>query len=49
MAVLKTRCPGTTRNRRTRAAVELEDRRGEKEQEEGEKEYSGLRRLQEDS
>ena len=37
MAVLNTRCPGTTRNRRTRAAVALEDNRGEKEQEEGEK------------
>ena len=47
MAVLNTRCPGTTRNRRTRAAVALEDKRGEKEQEGGEKEYRGLRRLQE--
>ena len=49
MARLKTRWPGITSNRRTRAAVALEDKMGEAEQKAGEKEYMGLRRLQEES
>ena len=50
MARLKTRWPGMTRRRRTRAAVALETMMLDtEEQEEGEKVNTGLTRLQDDT